>query len=74
MPSECKQNLVSVRFRDVNVGPRELVYKMETLAETRESLEAELDVSSFAPGALDRNFRIKIEKGRIHALRPSLWR
>jgi hypothetical protein len=47
---------------------------METLAETRDSLEAELDVSSFAPGALDRNFRIKIEKGRIHALRPSLWR
>lgn len=74
MPSECEQNLVSVRFRDVNVGPRELVYKLETLAETRESLEAELDVSSFAPGALDRNFRIKIEKGRIHALRPSLWR
>ncbi len=74
MPSECEQNLVSVHFRDVNVGPRELVYKLETLAETRDSLEAELDVSSFAPGALDRSFRIRIEKGRIHALRPSLWR
>jgi hypothetical protein len=74
MPSECEQNLVSVRFRDVNVGPRELVYKLETLADARESLEAELDVSSFAPGALDRSFRIRIERGRIHALRPSLWR
>ena len=74
MPSECEQNLVSVRFRDVNVGPRELVYKLETLADIRESLEAELDVSSFAPGAMDRSFRIRIERGRIHALRPSLWR
>jgi hypothetical protein len=51
-----------------------LVYKLETLAETRESLEAELDISSFAPGVQDRSFRVKIEKGRIHALRPSLWR
>jgi hypothetical protein len=74
MPSECEQNLVSVRFQDVNVGPRELISKLEALAETRESLEAELDVGSFAPGALDHSFRIRIEKGKVHALRPSLWR
>jgi hypothetical protein len=74
MPSECEQNLVSVRFQDVNVGPRELTSKLQALAETPESLEAELDVSSFAPGALDRSFRIKIEKGAIQTLRPSLWR
>jgi len=74
MPSECEQNLVSVRFQDVNVGPRELTSKLQALAETPESLEAELDISSFAPGALDRSFRIKIEKGAIQTLRPSLWR
>jgi hypothetical protein len=74
MPSECEQNLVSVRFQDVNVGPRELISKMEALAETTESLEAELDISSFAPSAMDRSFRIRIEKGKIQAMRPSLWR
>lgn len=74
MPSECEQNSVSIRFQDVNVGPRELVSKLVALAEPPASLEAELDVSSFAPAAMDRSFRIKINKGAVEALRPSLWR
>jgi hypothetical protein len=73
MPSECEQNTVFVKFKDVNVGPKELLSKMKELAETPESLQAELDVSSFAPGSLDSNFRIRVRDGAVEVLRPSLW-
>jgi len=74
MPSECEENMVFVRFRDVNVGPRELVAKLMELASEPSSLQAELDVSSFTPGALDRSFRIRIKDGSMQALRPALWK
>ena len=74
MPSECDQNSVFVRFRDVNVGPGELVAKLKELAAAPESLNAELDVSSFVPGSLDRSFRIRIKDGSVQALRPALWK
>jgi hypothetical protein len=73
MPSECEQNTVYVRFKDVNVGPRELLSKMKELADPPQSLQAELDVSSFAPGSLDRNFRIRVRDGAVDVLRPALW-
>ncbi len=73
MPSECEQNTVYVRFNNVNVGARELLSKMKELADPPESLQAELDVSSFAPGSLDRNFRIQVRDGAAEALKPSLW-
>jgi hypothetical protein len=73
IPSECEQNLVFLQFKGVNVGPSELVAKLVELAHPSESLQAEMDVSSFAPGSLDRCFRIRIADGRVGVLRPSLW-
>ena len=74
LPSECEQNLVYVRFRDVNIGPKELIAKLEELAESHESLQAELDVSSFEPDSTQGGFRIQIRNGQVSAMRPALWK
>ena len=74
LPSECEQNLVYVRFRNVNIGPKELIVKLQELAESQESLQAELDVSSFENDSTQGNFRIQIRDGQVLAMRPSLWK
>jgi hypothetical protein len=48
--------------------------KLKELSDPRESLQAELDVSSFAPGSLDRSFRIRIGDGSVEAFRPAIWK
>ncbi len=65
---------MEVQFQDVNVGPCELLVKLQELADPLASLEAELDISSFAPGSSDAHFRILVRHGQTQALRPSLWR
>lgn len=74
LPSECEQNLVYVRFKDVNIGPKELIAKLQELAESQESLQAELDVSSFAPDSAQGSFRLRIRDGQVSAMRPSAWK
>jgi hypothetical protein len=66
--------ICSVRLSDVNVGPQELVAKLLEISDPADSLEADLDVSSFAHRAIDRRFRIVIRKGQVQVLKPSLWR
>lgn len=73
MPSECRSNMVYVEFKDVNVGPEELIAKLRDMAEPPESLQAELEVGSFETGAHDQDFRVCIRDGRVQVLRPALW-
>ena len=58
----------------MNIGPKELIVKLEELAESHESLQAELDVSSFEPDSTQGGFRIQIRDGQVSAMRPSLWK
>lgn len=74
LPSECEQNLVYVRFKEVNIGPKELIAKLRELAESEESLQAELEVTPIEAGRNDAGFRIHIRDGQISAMRPSLWK
>lgn len=70
----CERGRVQAQFKDVNAGPRELVAKLQEIANPPDSLEAELDVTSFAPGSVDQYFQLIVREGRIQALRPSLWK
>jgi len=65
---------VRVEFAGVNVGPAELLAKLRELAAPLASLTGELEVGSFHPNAVERDFRLRLEAGRVHAERPSLWR
>ena len=65
---------MEVEFHDVNVGPCELLARLQELADPLESLEAELDIGSFDHSSPDACFRILVRDGRTQALRPSLWR
>jgi hypothetical protein len=58
-----------VRFKAIRIGPRELTAKLMELAETQESLQAELDVSTAETGSM---LRIEIHNGRLSArkIRP----
>ena len=71
LPSECEQNLVYVKFRGVNVGPSELIDKLRQLSESQESLQGELEITSFAPGSRQPAVRIIIRDGQLSALRLS---
>ncbi|HLF56568.1 MAG TPA: hypothetical protein VI942_06950 [Thermoanaerobaculia bacterium] len=62
-----------VELRDVNVGPEALLDRLAELADPIESLEGRLEVGSFAAHAVERDFRIRIERGRPRAFRPALW-
>jgi hypothetical protein len=73
LPSECQQNLVFVRFKDVRIGIPELLDKLRQLSETQDSLQAELDVWPTGEESARRVFRILIRDGEISTLRPSLW-
>jgi len=66
--------LVRVELRDVNVGPEELLATLRELAQPPDSLAGSLEVSSFVPHSLDRDFRLELEAGEARAVRPALWR
>lgn len=67
-------SLVEVEFRGINVGPEELLAKLRELAEPQQSLAGELEIGSFVPNALERDFRLSLREGRVTAERPALWR
>jgi hypothetical protein len=62
-----------LELRGFNVGPEELVALLRELAQPPASLAAELEVGSFAPQALEKDFRLEIRAGEARALRPALW-
>jgi hypothetical protein len=64
---------LEVELLGVNVGPEELVQKLRALAEPVASLEADLEIGSFAPQAFERDFRVALRGPEAHAVRPSLW-
>jgi hypothetical protein len=66
--------LVRVELRGLNVGPRELLDKLRALARPPQSLAGALEVGSFVPNALERDFRLTIRGGTARAERPALWR
>ncbi len=65
---------VTAEFRDVNVGPAQLRAKLRELADPIDSLEAELDIDSFAPHSADRTFRLSLRGNDAKAVRPLVWR
>jgi hypothetical protein len=65
---------VRVELRGLNVGPAELLTKLRALAKPPASLAGALDVSSFVPNALERDFRLTLAAGEASAARPALWR
>lgn len=65
---------VRVELRGLNVGPAELYEKLRALAKPLTSLAGALDVSSFVPNALERDFRLTIIAGEARAEWPALWR
>ena len=71
---ETGEGRVRARFRGVNVGPRELLGVLRSLADPPASLEADLEVTSFSPGEVDGDLRIRVQRGEAQAERPSLWR
>jgi hypothetical protein len=64
---------LEVELLGVNVGPEELVRALRALAEPLDSLEADLEIGSFAPQAFERDFRVALRGPEARALRPSLW-
>jgi len=70
---EREEDVLHLVLHDVNVGPRQLLKTLGELADPPESLAGELEVGSFVDHALDRDFRLTLEKGVARATRPSLW-
>jgi hypothetical protein len=70
---ERENGTLRAELRDVNVGPEQLLATLKRLADPPESLEAELEVGSFLPHALDGDFRLTVRAGRAQAARPALW-
>jgi hypothetical protein len=70
----CAGPVCTAQFSEVNVGPQELLATLQKIASPGDSLEADLDISSFAHRAIDRRFRINIRQGRVQVLKPALWR
>jgi hypothetical protein len=62
-----------LELRGFNVGPEELIALLRELARPPASLAAELEVGSFAPQALEKDFRLEIRAGEARVLRPALW-
>lgn len=61
-------------FDRVNVAPEPLLARLRQAADPLDSLDGELDISSFAPHSMDRDFRLSIREGKARAVRPALWR
>jgi hypothetical protein len=70
---EFEEGKLNMRLSTVNIGPQELIIKLQDLAHPVASLEAELDVSSFAPTSPDHLFRILIRQGQTEVQQASLW-
>ena len=68
------KDLVRVEFGEVNVDPTELVAKLSKLATPPQTLEGELEISSFVPAAIDHDFHIHLRGGEVRAIRPALWK
>ncbi|KAB2964264.1 MAG: hypothetical protein F9K16_04730 [Thermoanaerobaculia bacterium] len=62
-----------VEILGVNVGPEELVRKLRALADPLATLEADLQIGSFAPQSFERDFRLELRGAETRAVRPSLW-
>jgi hypothetical protein len=71
---ERQGETVLVELREVNVGPDELLATLRGLAQPATSLAGGLEVGSFVPHSLERDFRLQLEAGEARAERPSLWR
>jgi len=65
--------VVRAELDGVNVGPEELLSRLRELAQPEDSIEGDLEVGSFAPHAIERDFRLELRGGQIRALRPALW-
>jgi hypothetical protein len=65
---------VRVELCGINVGPRELLAELRGLAQPPQSLAGALEIGSFVPNALERDFRLTIAAGEARAERPALWR
>jgi len=66
--------VLSVELKDVNVGPFELLVKLRELASPLESLDGELEVSSFAHHSADHDFCLTVRGAEEKAVRPSVWK
>lgn len=64
---------VRARLDGVNAGPEELLALLRALAAPPSSLEVELEVGSFEPQAFEKDFRLAVHGGTVHAVRPALW-
>jgi len=65
---------VRVELRGINVGPGELLAKVRQLAQPPQSLAGALEIGSYVPNAVERDFRLTIAAGEARAERPALWR
>ncbi len=73
LTTEREGRILTAELTDVNVGPGQLLATLRCLADPSESLEGELEVSSFLPHAQDRDFRLILHRGTAKAVRPALW-
>jgi hypothetical protein len=72
MPSECVQNTAYVRFRNASIDSSGLIARLRGLSDPLESLQADLEIVSEAPGLARQEVRIQIVDGRIEATKPAL--
>lgn len=70
---EREGEVLRAQLDEVNVGPEQLLKTLRRLADPPESLEADLEVSSFVAHAQDRDFRLEVRRGVARAVRPALW-
>jgi hypothetical protein len=64
---------VRAELFEVNVGPEELLGVLRAAADPVDSLEGDLRIGSFAPHAVERDFRVTLRAGEARAVRPALW-
>jgi hypothetical protein len=64
---------VEISLRDVNASVLDLIQTLRETANPPNSLEGEIDVSSFRPGDLEDYCRFVMKNGEVWLVRPSLW-
>lgn len=64
---------IEINFRNVNASVLALLAALKDAAQPLDSLEGEIDVSSFRPGDLEDYCRFVIRDGEVWLLRPALW-
>ncbi len=72
MPSECRQSMAYIRFREANLDPQELIVTLLELAEPRESLQANLEVGTGPHGPMEEEYKIQIVDGRAETIKLTL--